>query len=194
MLLAVLGRTVGSVSPSVWILVGTDPVAVRVLIASVVVVVIPIGSHCGRADGSAVSRATVAISRIASGITSDRTAGTTRNGVAWTARTTGDWMARAGTSCVVASAAAMNSPGVHPATVKASAAHAAATAAAHPGIGIIGNERGREKNDGRNESKKITKHDVSSLDIGIAVMRLSIVPRELRPAPNMALRAAVSLV
>jgi hypothetical protein len=88
----------------------------------------------------------------------------------------------------------MNSPGVHPATVKASGTHAPSTAAAAPpGVGSIGNERGREKNDGRNESEKITKHGVSSLDIGIAAMRLSIRPRELRPAPNMVLRAAVSL-
>jgi hypothetical protein len=74
--------------------------------------------------------------------------------------------------------AAMNSPSVHPAAtiaaaVKASGTHAPSTAAAaSPGVGIIGNERGGEKNEGRNEGEKITKHDVSSLDIGGAVIRL----------------------
>jgi hypothetical protein len=140
-------------------LVGTDPVAVRVLITTVVVVVIPVGSHGGRTDGSTVSSAAVAVAGIvaATGITSDRTAGTTRDGVTWTARTTrtaGDRVAWPRTACVMASTAAMDPPGVHPAaaiaaTVEASGAHApstaaiaATTAASAAGVGIIGNERG----------------------------------------------------
>jgi hypothetical protein len=72
----------------------------------------------------------------------------------------------------------MDPPGVNRAAtmasaVKASGTHATAAAAPPTGIGIIGNERGGEKNEGRNESEKMAKHDVSSLDIGIAVMRLS---------------------
>jgi hypothetical protein len=145
---------------SIWILVGADPVSVRVLIAAIVVVVIvvSVSARGGRTDGgSTVSRASIAVSRIASRIAGDRTAGTARNGVTGATRTTSDRMAWPRTSCVMASASAMDPPGVNGAAMETSGAHApstppiaAATAAAS--IGVIRNERGREKNDGRNKS------------------------------------------
>src|SRR3954465_4357869 len=112
----------GSVSSaSIRILVGADPIAVRVLITTVVVVVVvvSVGARGGRTDGGGtVSRASIAISRIASGITGDRTTGTARNGVTWTARTTGDRMAWPRTSCIVAPASAMDPSGVNGAAMK----------------------------------------------------------------------------
>jgi hypothetical protein len=145
---------------SIRVLIGTDPVAIRVLITTVVVVVVvvSIGAGGGRTDGSStVSRASIAISRIASRITGDRTAGTARNRVTGTTRTTGDRMAWPRTSCVMASASAMDPAGVNGAAMETSGAHApstsaiAATASA-AGIGVIRNERGREKNEGCSKS------------------------------------------
>src|SRR3954447_18749330 len=192
---------------SIRVLVGTDPVAVRVLITTVVVVVVvvPVGARGGRTDSSsAVSRASIAISRIASGITGDRAAGTARNGVTGAARTTGYGMARPRTSCVMASASAMDPPRVNGAATIATAmetsgAHApstspvTSTATSAAGVGIIGSERGCEKNDGRSESEKITKHGMSSLDMG-AVIRFDDASRnavgtrpgaDLRPLPRL---------
>jgi len=165
--------------PLIGILVGANPIAVRVLITTIVVVVIvvPVGARRGRTDGSSsVSRASVAISRIAAGIAGDGAAGTARNGVTRTTRTTGNRMAWPRTSCVMASASAMDPPRVNGAAtiataMKTSGAHAPstsaiATTAAPAGVGVIWNERGCEKNEGRSESEKITKHGMSSLDMG----------------------------
>jgi hypothetical protein len=146
--------------PLIGILVGANPIAVRVLITTIVVVVIvvPVGARRGRTDGSSsVSRASVAISRIAAGIAGDGAAGTARNGVTRTTRTTGNRMAWPRTSCVMASASAMDPSGVNGAAMKTSGAHApstsaiASTATSAAGIGIIRNERGCEKNDGRSK-------------------------------------------
>ncbi|MCK1548351.1 hypothetical protein IVB11_04615 [Bradyrhizobium sp. 177] len=93
----------------------------------------------------------------------------------------------------MASASAMDPPSVNGAAMETSGAHAPSTSAiatttatSAAGIGIIGNERGREKNDGRNKSQKITKHGMSSLDMG-AVIRFRRRLAERGWHPNMAL-------
>ncbi len=53
--------------------------------------------------------------------------------------------------------AGMNRAATITATVEAPGPHASSTAAT-TGVGIIGNERGGEKNEGRNSCEKITKH------------------------------------
>jgi len=86
-------------------------------------------------------------------------------------------MARSRASDTIASTA-MNPSGVYraatiAATVEAPGAHAssttakATTAATATGVGIIGDESGGEKNEGRNSCEKITKHGMSSLDIAV---------------------------
>src|SRR5258708_6487294 len=121
----------------------TDPIAVCVVITAIVVivVVVSIGSHGGRAGGSTVGYTAPAVARIAS----DRTAGTPRNGVTWTARTTGDGMARSWAPDTIA--ATVEAPGAH---ASSTATIAATTAATATGVGIIGDESGGEKNEGRN--------------------------------------------
>jgi hypothetical protein len=74
-------------------------------------------------------------------------------------------------------ATAMETSGAHAPSTSA----IATTATSAAGIGIIGNEHCREKNDGRNKSQKITKHGMSSLDMG-TVIRFSTMPRETRLA------------
>jgi hypothetical protein len=63
-----------------------------------------------------------------------------------------------GTAAITAAAiaAAVEAPGAH-----------TATSAAATRISVIGDERGGQKNEGRNKSEKITEHGKSSLDIGM---------------------------
>jgi len=85
-------------------------------------------------------------------------------------------------------ATAMKTSGAH-----APSTSAIATTAAPAGVGVIWNERGCEKNEGRSESEKITKHGMSSLDMG-AVIRFDNASRnavgtrpgtDLRPLPRL---------